>query len=153
MSRYMTAAALASALAAAAPVAAQQPRISNGRVSPQAAGASLEQTFRALVAAQGEPAWIGYAVPVVSGERMMCCSGDGSWISDGVVYTNGRWNGCGLETDGAPPARAGQAPAPRTPAPPVKLEGPDTLIVLYRVEDKAVPKIRVFSETCDLDAG
>jgi HEAT repeats len=36
---------------------------------------------------------------------------------------------------------------------PVKLEGPDTLFVLYRVEQRAVNRIRMFSEGCAIDAG
>jgi hypothetical protein len=35
----------------------------------------------------------------------------------------------------------------------VKLEGPDTLYVLYRVEQRAVTRIRMFSEGCAIDAG
>jgi hypothetical protein len=40
-------------------------------------------------------------------------------------------------------------PAPTS----VKLEGPDTLYVLYRVEQRAVTRIRMFSEGCVIDAG
>ena len=133
---------------------AQQPRVTNGRVVPQAVGASLEATVRQLVAAQAEPGWIGYAVPVVSGDRIICCGrGDGSWITDGVSFTNGRWNGCGLEdgrTSGTPATASAQA---TTQTGPVHLEGPDQVMVLYRVEEKAVQKIRIFSPDCELDAG
>jgi hypothetical protein len=134
---------------------AQQPRVTNGRVVPQAVGASLEATVRQLVAAQAEPGWIGYAVPVVSGDRVMCCGrGDGTWISDGVSFTNGRWNGCGLEEGRASGAQAtASAQAGSTQAGPVHLEGPDQVMVLYRVEEKAVQKIRIFSPDCELDAG
>ncbi len=54
-------------------VAAQQPRIANARVASQPAGSSLAQSFRTLVASQAEPAWIGYTVPVVDSQRIMCC--------------------------------------------------------------------------------
>jgi hypothetical protein len=144
---------LTSTLAAlvALPAAAQQPHIVNGRVAPETGGAALDRTFRALVAAQAEPAWIGYAVPMVAGDRSMCCSsGDGTWISDGVVFSNGRLSPCGIEgTDRG--ARIQGAPAP--PSAPIKLEGPENLFVLYRVEQGAVQKIRVFSPDCELDAG
>jgi len=58
------------AIAPAVPARAQgaggtTPKISNGRVVPQAAGSSLDATFKRLVAAQSEPAWIGYSVPTV----------------------------------------------------------------------------------------
>lgn len=138
------------ALVAAIPAAAQQPHVVNGRVAPEAGGAALDRTFQAIVAAQTDPAWIGYAVPVVSGDRTICCSGDGTWISDGVAFSNGRFNPCGM--DGSNRGTRTQA-APSQPAAPIKLEGPDSLLVLYRVEQKSVQKIRVFSPDCELDAG
>ena len=39
------------------------------------------------------------------------------------------------------------------PAGPVKLEGADTMIVLFRVVNRQVERVRVFSEDCQLDAG
>ena len=74
---------------AAGAVAAQQPRIANARVASQPAGSSLAQSFRTLVASQTEPAWIGYTVPVVDSQRIMCCfNGDSSWSSGGVVMSD-----------------------------------------------------------------
>ena len=67
---------LTSALAAVA--AAQQPRIENGAVTAQAAGSPFAQSFRALVSSQPDVAWIGYAVPVSDGERVMCCFDSGT---------------------------------------------------------------------------
>lgn len=127
------------------------PSILNGRLDSQAAGPNLTATFQRLVAAQGEPAWIGYSVPTVNdSNRRLCCSGD-TWISDGVVISNGRIAACGLEPgdravrtpEGQPGARPG----------PIHLEGPDTMLVLYRVESAAVQRVRVFSPDCELDAG
>ena len=63
----------------AVPAAAQPPRIVNGRVTTQPAG-TLQTTFRGLVAAQAEVGWIGYAVPAVAGNRVMCCA---DWRGDG----------------------------------------------------------------------
>ncbi len=42
-------------------------------------------------------------------------------------------------------------PAPRTG--PVQLEGPDTFFVLYRIDERRVERIRMFSAECPLDAG
>jgi HEAT repeat protein len=36
---------------------------------------------------------------------------------------------------------------------PVRLEGPESVMILYRVEDKAVQRIRMISPDCELDAG
>ena len=118
---------------------AQQPRLVNGRLAPQAVAQGLDRTFQGLVAAQGEPAWIGYAVPIAPGDHTMCCYGDG-----GMTW-------CGLE----PSDTRSRTSAPvRTPnSGPVRLEGPDSMIVLFRIEEKAVQKIRTFTPECELDAG
>ena len=86
----------------------------------QSAGGDLSRAFEGRRAALAGPAWIGYAVPIVSGDRFLC-----------------DWNG-GRST-----------PANTT----VKLEGGDTLHVLYRVEQGAVVRVRIFSEGCGIDAG
>jgi HEAT repeat protein len=127
------------------------PHVLNGRLDTQAAGANFAATFQRLVAAQNEAAWIGYNVPTLTaaGGRL-CCNGD-TWISDGVIISNGRLATCGLE----PGERATRTPPgqPATNQSPIRLEGPDTMIVLYRVEEKAVQKVRIFSPDCELDAG
>ena len=129
----------------------QQPRVINGRVNSEAAGSNLDAAFHRFVAAQIEPAWIGYSVPVAvgRGDRRFCC-GD-TWISDGVVITNGRVATCGLEP-GDRSARTGHGQPVTIPSP-IRLEGPDTMVVLFRVEEKAVQRIRFFSPDCELDAG
>ena len=44
-------------------------------------------------------------------------------------------------------------PQQSQPGGPVKLEGADTMIVLFRVVNRQVERVRVFSEDCQLDAG
>jgi HEAT repeat protein len=132
-------------------LAAEQPRIINGQVVPETAGTGFDAAFHRLVAAQTEPAWIGYSVPTArDGNRRLCCNGD-TWVSDGVVITNGRIATCGLEP-GDRSMRTAQG-QPLANQGPIRLEGPDTMVVLYRVEDKAVRRIRIFSPDCELDAG
>jgi hypothetical protein len=126
------------------------PKISNGRVVPQS-GSNLDATFKRLVAAQSEPAWIGYSVPTIrDGSNRGCCDGT-TWISDGIVITNGRVATCGLEP-GDRTVRTSQG-QPVTNQSPIRLEGPETMVILYRVEEKAVQRIRIFSPDCELDAG
>jgi HEAT repeat protein len=134
-------------------VAAQQPRIANGTVTPQPAGSPFAQSFRSLVAAQPDVAWIGYSVPVVNGERVMCCFMSGSTWVNGDVMMGDRSSCCGacrLE-----PSSQSTIVSPRQDAPagPVKLEGSDRMVVLYRVAERRVERIRIFSEDCQLDAG
>jgi len=150
MRANLTVAALALVIATTAAEAQLQPRVSNGRLASQPAG-TLDATFHRLVGAQAGPGWIGYTVPVVNrSEGRLCCTGD-TWISDGVVFTNGRLATCGLEPSTSTARRPADQPAQMQN--PVRLEGPDSLMVLYRVEDKTVQRIRIVSPDCELDAG
>ena len=117
------------------PAAAQQPRLSNATLQTRSASAGLDRAFQALVASQSTPAWIGYAVPIVSGEHHMCCWGSQSCCA-----------ACALE--GGRPAAQQIAPTG-----PVRLEGARYFLVLFRAEQRSVGKIRNFSEGCELDAG
>lgn len=113
---------------------AQQPRVENAKLQTRSAAGGLEREFRTLTTSQEQPAWLGYAVPVVSGRHNSCC-----WSPGGAC-------GCRLEggtiSTAAPPAAAA-----------VKLEDSTHLLVLFRVEQRKVGKIRTFAEDCPLDAG
>ena len=93
-----------------------------------------------MVAGQSDAAWIGYDVPVVPGDRQMCCHYSNSDMQYG-------YRGCSLE--------------PRSPLPaagdgtggPVRLEAPKQFYVMFRVERNEVTKLRTFSADCELDAG
>jgi len=128
--------AAAIALLSAPSAVAQPPRVTNGRLVQQAAESNLPGTVRTIASSQTEPVWIGYAAPARPGDHEMCCTG------------NGYWSGCGLEPDNhtvTDRTVSGGGTA--------HLEGDQTLMVLLRVEDKAVQKIRTFSSDCQLDAG
>jgi hypothetical protein len=115
------------------PLAAQQPRITNAKMQTRSALAGLEKEFRALAGTAAAPAWIGYAVPVIAGRHQMCC------------YSHGQACGCALEGQ--------RSDSQSLQSGSVKLEQPGRLMVLFRVEQKSVGKIRTFSEDCELDAG
>ena len=133
-----------------------QPRIVNGRVNAQAAG-SLAQTFKSLVAAQPEIAWIGYAVPVDDRDRTMCCfsSADGTtWVSGTSSSSMQCCGACRIEPAADVAAAAKQGPPkPTTPPTSVRLEGSERAVILFRIADRKVERIRMFSEDCELDAG
>ena len=95
--------------------AAQPVELTNAQVTAVAAENGLERVFDARRTALASPGWIGYAVPIVSGEHFVC-----------------DWN------------ESGRLAGPRA----VKLEGGDTLHVLYRIEQAAITRIRSFSEGC-----
>jgi len=139
-------------LVSSAAAFAQQPRLVNGRLDVQAAGSNLDAAFRRLVSAQAEPAWIGYSVPTVSdANHGLCCNNGDTWVSGGIVIQNGRVATCGLEPGDRSVRTAQGQTAPNQG--PVRLEGPASMTVLYRVEEKAVQRIRIFSPDCELDAG
>jgi len=150
--RYRTAVviALSAALVAAGGRAASaQDQITNGRVERVAAAGRLGEQVRALAGRSAGPFWIGYAEPVVDGERVMCCVSSGS--VSGVISvspgTDACCSGCRLE-----PADEGAA-ATTAPREPIRLEGATELVVLARVENGEVGRIRMFSPDCPLDAG
>lgn len=141
---------MTSALAVVA--AAQQPRIENGAVTAQAAGSPFAQSFRSLVSSQPDVAWIGYSVPVFDGERVMCCFDSGTTFVNGMVSNaSGCCGACRLEPSNGT-NMSSRTPS-TTPAGVVKLEGADRMVVLYRVADRKIERVRVFSEDCRLDAG
>ncbi|MEO7143960.1 MAG: HEAT repeat domain-containing protein [Bryobacteraceae bacterium] len=51
---------------------AQPPRLENARIQTRNVNGNLETQFRSLVAAQSDPAWIGYQLPAVAGHQRMC---------------------------------------------------------------------------------
>jgi len=113
---------------------AQQPHVQNARMETRAVTGGLEATVRTIVNVQSTPAWVGYAVPIIRGDRQMCC-----W--------NNNERGCFLEPRGSD--RTAVVSNNQT----VKLEGPTQLVVLYRVENRQIGKVRSFSPDCELDAG
>lgn len=131
------------ALLTPATTAAQAPpTLTNARVEAVAATRGLAAAFRDLGSRGSDPAWIGYAAPIVEGDHQMCCWSDAAGRGDGCCA------GCRLE-----PGTPDQSVTIVSTMRPVRLEGPSALIVLYRVERGVVGKIRTFSEDCPLDAG
>jgi HEAT repeats len=133
----------------------QAPRLTNGQVTTQP-GAGLAQAFRTAVNAQAGTGWVGYGVPIVAGDRTMCCFNSGNTFINGTVRMSDGQTCCGMcsiepSVDGTTMASRPQGSPP--PAGPIKLDGPDTMVVLFRVVNRQVERIRVFSEDCALDAG
>ena len=128
--------AIATALVAAAALgtaaAAQQPRVENGAVAVQTASSPLASTFRALVSAQAEAAWIGYAVQVADRDRVMCCFNSGTTFVNGVV--SGNETCCGACTlEGSSGTNISSRTEGASPTGPVKLEAGDQMVVLFLV--------------------
>lgn len=140
--------AFAASAALAVGLAAQQPRIENATVTVQAAGAPFAAAFRTLVSSQSEVAWIGYSVPMAAG-RTICCTDSGTSVTGAA--DGGCCGICRLEN--ATTAARNAAPSFRGDTPAIKLEASDRLVVLFRVAERSIERVRVFSEDCRLDAG
>jgi HEAT repeat protein len=142
-------------LLALATIADAQVRIDNGTVTRHSGAAGLERTFRPLVKTATDPYWIAYAVPMVDGDRVMCCwssSSGNTWIEGGVVIRSGGDACCGScsiepgRNDGINISSRDRSTRP------VQLEA-SRFSIFYRVVAGAVERVRVFSEDCGLDAG
>jgi hypothetical protein len=144
---------LAIAAWAAAPAAAQV-RIDNAKLQRHSAAAGLDRTFKALVTIQADPFWIGYAGPVVDGDRIMCCFGSGTtWIEGTVFVRDGEAACCGScrlepETGVTFSSSGGGAGSLGV----VRLEG-DRFTIFFRIVGGRIDRVRTFSEQCGLDAG
>jgi len=130
------------AMAAPCAVLSQEARLVNAQTQTRAVTSGLEKEFRSLVKNQVEPAWIGYAVPVVEGNHHICCysseeSRKPASLRRGRCQLESRDEGMNFNTNGDDDTR----------------ENPGRVLVLWRVADKNVGKIRVFTDDCELDAG
>lgn len=142
---------LGPALVRPATVLAEPPSVVNARLVSHSAANGLSAVFAPLAADRG-PAWIGYEAPSVGNGRM-CCYDGGIEVHGSDV--RGRPCGCRLEKDGSfavenrGPGKKGEA----TAASPVRLESGPSFLVLFRVAQGRVGRVRTFSSDCGLDAG
>jgi hypothetical protein len=113
------------------------PHIKNAKLESVAASGNLQQQIEAFASRQSGTAWIGYTVPAVSGHRTMCCSND-SWQDSGCCGV------CHLDSE------RNTFSGSRDDCDDIEQR---SVTVLYRVEDKKIDSIRLFSENCAIDAG
>jgi hypothetical protein len=74
-------------MVAALPLAAQPKLLINAKVDTRSAAAGLEREFRTLLAAEPQPAWIGYTVPAAGGQQLGCeLVSPGGWYAPGVIH-------------------------------------------------------------------
>jgi len=112
---------------------AQQPNFVNARVTAHAAQPDVARAIAAITKTQIEPAWIGYAVPVLS--------------NDSFGRNDGWSERCRLEQQRVDPAT-------NTPVQgPLRLEAAPTVMVLVRLQAGEIRRVRSFSGDCQVDAG
>jgi len=119
---------------------ADEPSVKNAQLETRAVTGSLAATTQQLAHESGKPFWIGYSVEKVAGERSICCGdhGDAGEIGCGTcTLENERNNWSGT----------------RRQKKTIDLESGGKLVVLLRVDNKQVMRIRMTSADCTLDAG
>ncbi len=133
--------AVAMAVPAAKAQSSDAPQVENARVEKKTLAGPLAAEVKAWATKAEGPQWLGYAVPQMGRERMMCCGDyDGSWRNGcGLCRLEDRDNGTNMTS--------------KDEAGTTKLETPRSIAVLFRAENKHVTKIRVVSMECSLDAG
>jgi HEAT repeats len=135
----------AASFGAVLPVLQQAPvPIQNGKVETRQAS-SIDREVTAA-AASPDPVWVAWRAPLVPGDRNLC---ESSIYSNDVstYYTRGSV----IEPNTGPMSNS--QPSFPKPATPVALEGGTSLVVLLRVVDKHVERVRAFGDDCPLDAG
>ena len=130
---------LISTLLAAAIVqtAAPFPPVQNARVETRQA-ASVDAAIRTL-ALPNEPVWIGWRVPMIDGDRTVCSS-----------WNDGHTSVVGEMLEGR---RTGDAPVTFGATGTVRLEAGTQLVVLARVVDGRLDRLRSVDDGCPLDGG
>ncbi len=133
--RFIVAVALGGVVAAAG----QQPLVQNGRVETKAA-TSIDREI-AAVGTRPDPVWIAWREPMVDGDRNLCST----WFNDRTGYMRGEV----LESveNGAPQPKIAPPPGP------VALEGGTGLVVLLRIVDGKIERLRSIGDDCPMDAG
>jgi hypothetical protein len=126
-----------------APGALAQGRFTNGRTETQSAGGGLDAAVR-TIAARGGVVWFGYRAPMVAGQRNMCCY---DTISDATV-SGGM---CRLESGSGVSMTTGDVRDRNGTR--IALEPATEFLVLARIENGSVSRVRTFTPDCDVDAG
>ncbi|HKB09088.1 MAG TPA: HEAT repeat domain-containing protein [Vicinamibacterales bacterium] len=123
--------------------AAAQGRFVNTRAETLSASAGLESAVR-TVAARGAVTWIGYRAPMVAGQRNMCCY---DTIADNTI-SGGQ---CRLESGSGVSMNTGDLRDRNGTR--IALEPSTEFLVLARLENGSVSRVRTFTPDCDVDAG
>lgn len=120
-----------------APTSASGASLSNAKIERSAAG-DLASAARAASSGKG-PAWIGYSVPALARHRVCC----GSWNGAGPCGSGGR---CTLDPDSRGNLNISSDDECSADSGPLE--------ILVKMERDGLPeRMRLYSESCDVDAG
>ena len=140
----------AMAVAAVTSIAAQAPapQIQNGKVEVRK-GTAIDREIASLAPARAdEPVWVAWRVPMIAGDRDMC-----GW------YTDRDYAVRGMFVDEPTITIVNNTPVPNSrpqitaPAGPIPLEAGTQVVVLARIVDRKVERLRTAGDDCPMDAG
>jgi HEAT repeats len=117
-------------------VADDGPRIQNAQRETQAVSGRLGDAVQAIAHRADKATWIGYKVARAPGERSICCGNYNDGEVCGTCRLEGENHGVSINRNDS-----------------MKLEGSQRLVVLLRLENHEVMRVRIASEDCTLDAG
>ncbi len=121
--------------------AMQAPPIQNGRVETRQT-TSIDRELTSVRAGAVDPVWAGWRVPIADGQRGGCCTYSDDSVAPGGV------RGCFVENN------LGGRQLPQVqPTMPVSLEAGTGLVILVRVVDTRLERLRTLGDDCPLDAG
>jgi len=117
---------------AAHALAAQGPPVTNAKLETASAAAGLEAAVRQAGARGGEPLWVAWSVPMVPNQRLLCCLHQRDWKQTicHLEEKNQSWG----STDSS------------------KVSPDQDLLVLVRLKDREIEKVRTYSAACQIDA-
>ena len=117
---------------------ADAPNIVNAEIAVEEIGADLGSAVNGLLNRGSDNGWIAWSVPAVEGHRYLCCWARGDRLSQSGA--------CSLESRDRHFVMSNGHAFDRPP----EVRG---IAVLVRAESNGVEEVRVYSETCQLDAG
>jgi HEAT repeat protein len=122
-------------------LAVAQGRISNANIETRAVTTTLEREVQS-VASQGRAVWIGYRTAMIPGERHMCCS-------DSVTTAGTCCGVCRLDSGRGVTMSRGSDVDPGASR--IVLEPPADVLIMARIENGAIIRLRTFTPDCDID--
>ena len=135
-------------LAAAPSAAAQQPQIQNAKVEVRK-DTAIDRVIATVPSPPDQPVWVGWKAAMVDGDRDICNTFvDHSVVSRGYYFEDGMMTVSG-DTLVNPRQRTPIAPS----AGPASLEAGTQIIVLARVVENKIERLRTIGGECPMDGG
>ncbi len=114
---------------------AQTPPVANAKLETASAAAGLEAAVNQAGSRGQDPVWVAWTVPMIPKERFLCCLdqlGRKKWTQT-TCHLEGKNQSWGGTND-------------------VKVPADQDLLVLVRLSDRQVDKVRSYSAACSVDA-